>query len=438
MIDVDMDLVRALHQAVGDRVQQEQNRRRRSDGMSLLVGLEEKQFARAVIADVISAHAEERLGRGERPLDALQDAEISEAIYARMFGAGRLQKLLDDDSIENIDINGCDDVWVTRTDGKSMLVEPVADSDEELIELVQTLGSYAGLSSRPFDSANPELDLRLPDGSRLSALMSVTDRPAVSVRRHRFKQVEFSDLIANDTLSEEVAHFLTAAVKARFNIVVAGSMNAGKTTLLRALAAEIGPEERLVTVENALELGLKADVKRHPNCVELETRPPNSEGHGEITLQQLLRRSLRMNATRVIVGEVLGPEIVTMLNAMTQGNDGSLSTIHSRSARDVFGRIATYAQQAHSLPRDVVHEMIAGAVDFVVYVSQDRVTGHRTVQTILEVNGFDAAAGVGASEIFAADAKGNAVRAEDIAITRAAELAAGGWKPLRSVEGWGA
>jgi len=425
---IDMDLVRTLHQAVGDRIQLEQNRRR-SNGTSPLAGEAERQFARAVIGDMVRSHNESRLSRGEQVMDREVDAEISDAIFARIFGAGRLQRLLDDDEIENIDINGCDEVWVTRTDGKFRMEEPIAESDEELIELVQTLGSYAGLSSRPFDSANPTLDLKLPDGSRLAATMSVTARPQVPVRRHRFKKVEFSDLIGNGTLSAEVAEFLTAVVKARFNAVIAGSMNAGKTTLLRALAAEIGPEERLITVENALELGLKADVERHPNCVELETRPANSEGHGEITLPELLRRTLRMNASRVIVGEVLGPEIVVMLNAMTQGNDGSLSTIHSRSARDVFGRISTYAQQAHNLSRDVVHEMIAGAIDFVVYVSQDRVTGRRTVQTILEVNGYDAQAGAAASEIFAPDHEGNAVRVPDIAITRSAQLMAAGWQP---------
>lgn len=425
---IDVTLVRSLHQTVGDRLQVEQNRRRQT-GMSPLTGDAESQFARAVIVDVIREHNETRLGRAEQVLGPEVDAEMNEAIFARIFGAGRLQKLLDDDQIENIDINGHDEVWVTRTDGRFVLADPIAETDEELIELVQTLGSYAGLSSRPFDAANPTLDLKLPDGSRLAATMSVSARPLVSIRRHRFKEVEFTDLVDNGTMSQEVADFLTAAVKARFNIVVAGATNSGKTTLLRALAAEIGPEERIITVENALELGLKADVDRHPNCVELETRPANSEGNGEITLPELLRRTLRMNASRVIVGEVLGPEIVVMLNAMTQGHDGSLSTIHSRSARDVFGRISTYAQQAHSLARDVVHEMTASAVDFVVYVSQDRVTGRRTVRTILEVNGFDSQSGVAASEIFAPDSQGNAVRVDDITISRQSELISAGWQP---------
>jgi pilus assembly protein CpaF len=425
---IDAMLVRALHQEVGDRIQVEQSRRR-GQGESRLEGEAERQFARAVINSVIRDHNESRLTNSTEPLAQDEQIEVAEGIYARLFGAGRLQRLLEDESIENIDINAWDEVWVTRTDGKFVRDQPIAESDEELIELVQTLGSYAGLSSRPFDEANPILDLKLPDGSRMSATMAVSASPQVSVRRHRFKQVGFSDLVSNGTLSEDVAGFLTAAVKARFNIVIAGAMNSGKTTLLRAMAAEIGPEERIITVENALELGLKADTERHPNCVELESRPNNSEGHGEILLPELLRRTLRMNADRVIVGEVLGPEIVVMLNAMTQGNDGSLSTIHARSARDVFGRISTYAQQGHNLSRDVVHEMIAGAVDFVVYLDHDKKAGRRAVHTILEVAGMDSQSGVSSNDIFLPDPKGNATRVEHTAIVRHDDLVAAGWQP---------
>lgn len=424
----DAALVRSLQQEVGDRLQIEQSRRR-DHGELPLVGEAERQFARSLIVAVIQNHNESLLTNNTEALARADQAEMAEAIYARIFGAGRLQRLLEDPSIENIDINSFDEVWVTRTDGGYVREEPIAESDDELIELVQTLGSYAGLSSRPFDAANPILDLKLPDGSRLAATMAVSASPQVSVRLHRFKKVAFSDLVSNGTLTQEVADFLAAAVKARFNVVVAGAMNSGKTTLLRAMAAEIGPEERIITVENALELGLKADVDRHPNCVELETRPNNSEGHGEILLPELLRRTLRMNADRVIVGEVLGPEIVVMLNAMTQGNDGSLSTIHARTARDVFGRISTYAQQAHNLSRDVVHEMIAGAVDFVVYLAHDKTAGRRTVHTILEVSGFDTQSGVAASEIFTPDPKGSATRVEDVAIVRQDALVAVGWQP---------
>lgn len=382
MTAIDMELVRELHQVVGDRVQREQNRRR-ATGEAPLASESERQYARSAIADALQQQAEAQLGRGQAPLLQQDELEIAEAIFARMFGAGRLQKLLDDDAIENVDINGCDEVWISRAgDDYAEQGEPVAESDGELIELIQTLASYSGLSSRPFDAANPQLDLQLPDGSRLSALMAVAARPSVSIRRHRLQKVTLSDLVGLETLTQDVADFLRSVTKARFNTVIAGGTNGGKTTLLRAIASEIDPRERIITIEKAFELGLREDTERHPNTVALESRPANSEGAGDITMAQLVKRTLRLNPDRVIVGEVLGDEIVPMLNAMSQGNDGSLSTIHSDSARETFARISSYAQQAHGLPRSVVHEMIAGAIDFVVFISRDRYGGRRRVLAI--------------------------------------------------------
>jgi pilus assembly protein CpaF len=431
MSDLDISLVRELHQLVGDRMQREQNRRRTA-GESLLRGESERQYVRAAIREVLRQHAENQLSQGQAPLAELVEDDVSEAILARMFGAGRLQRLLDDDSIENIDINGCDEVWISR-EGSDFAerADAVATSDAELIELVQTLGSYSGLSSRPFDAANPQLDLQLPDGSRLSALMAVAARPSVSIRRHRLQKVTLADLVGLQSLTEELADFLRAVTKARYNVVIAGGTNGGKTTLLRAVAAEIDPRERLITIERAFELGLRDDVSRHPNTVALESRPANSEGVGEVTMAQLVKRTLRQNPDRVIVGEVLGDEIVPMLNAMSQGNDGSLSTIHADSARETFGRISSYAQQAHGLPRHVVHEMIAGAIDFVVFISRDRHGGRRRLRSVLEINGFDEAIGVSASEVFTANADGEAIRNIDVAVQRAAGLFDAGWQDGR-------
>src|SRR5579875_2834417 len=307
---------------------------------------DERQFARALIAQALEEHARAEIMAGRAPLNAQQEEDLAEAIHAALFGVGRLQPLLEDQQIENIDINGCDQVFLGYADGREELGDPVADSDAELIELIQILAAYSGLSSRPFDTANPQLDLRLPDGSRLSAVMDVTLRPAVSIRRSRMGKVFLADLVGNGTMSPEVGSFLAAAVAARKNIMIAGATNAGKTTLLRALANQIPADERLITVERALELGLGHFPELHPNVVAFEERLPNMEGQGAIAMAELVRRSLRMNPSRVIVGEVLGDEIVTMLNAMTQGNDGSLSTIHANSSLEVFNRISTYAIQA--------------------------------------------------------------------------------------------
>ncbi len=433
---VDMLLVQLMHRRVGERLQADQATRR---GQSLppLTGESERQYARKLIADEITAHVEAGLARGDAPMPSLIEAATSEAVFARMYGAGRLQQLLDDDSIENIDINGYDEVWIRRAGGTKEQGAPVASSDDELIELIQTLAAYAGRSSRPFDAANVELDLRLPDGSRLSAVQEVSGRPAVSIRRHRFSKVTLADLVGNDTLSQEVADFLSAVVRAKFNVVISGGTDAGKTTMLRALASEIGPEERIVTVENSLELGLRADVERHPDCTELEARVANSEGRGAVNMDQLVRRSLRMNPDRVIVGEVLGPEIIQMLQAMSQGNDGSLSTLHARSGREVFERIATYALVSDQrMPREAAFSLIAGGLDFVVFLAKERGSRKRYLSQVLEINGFDPVAGVLSSELYSAEGYGQTAHSTGLGVSdaRREAMLSTGW---RDTTGWG-
>jgi pilus assembly protein CpaF len=308
--------------------------------------------------------------------NAEDEQRLAQGVLDALFGLGRLQSLIDDPDIENIDINGCDRVWITYADGTKELAAPVADSDEELIELVKSAASRFGLSERRFDRARPELDLRLPDGSRLSAVMAVSLRPAVSIRRHRFTELSLGELVDLGTMDEELALFLSAAVRARKNIVVAGAMNSGKTTLLRALAAEIPPRERLVTIEQAFELGLDGDSERHPDIVALEARPANLEGEGLVSVSDLVRRALRMNADRVIVGEVLGDEILPMLNAMSQGRSGSMCTIHADSSAGVFRRIASYSVQApERLPLEATNLLVAGAIHFVVFLDGDFADG---------------------------------------------------------------
>ena len=328
-----------------------------------------REFARQVTLSRLQAVATERLAAGEQTLDLHDERRLAQEILDALFGLGRLQGLIDDQSIENIDVNGCDRVWVTYADGTKETVAPVAETDDELIEMVRSAAARLGLTERRFDNSCPELDLRLPDGSRLSALMSVTSRPAVSVRRHRYMALDLSDLVGMGTLDDEVASLLSAAVRARKNIVVAGAMNSGKTTLVRALASEIPARERVVTIEQAFELGLDTIPGRHPDLVALEARAANAEGEGEITMSRLVRRALRMNADRVIVGEVLGDEVLPMLNAMSQGRSGSMCTIHADSSDGVFRRLASYAVQApERLPLEATNILIAGAVHFVVYV----------------------------------------------------------------------
>lgn len=435
MRGVDHGLVKRLRAEVGDRLAG-QRRLDAASGVPPMSGEDERQFARALIAQVLEEHARNEITAGRVPCTAQEEEELAAAIHAALFGVGRLQPLLDDPQIENIDINGCDRVFLGYADGSEVMADPVADSDEELVELIQALAAYSGLSSRPFDTANPQLDIRLPDGSRLSAVMEVTLRPAVSIRRARLGKVFLADLVGNGTMIGEVASFLAAAASARKNIMIAGATNAGKTTLLRAIVNQIPPGERLITVERALELGIDHFPELHPNVVAFEERLPNSEGQGGIAMAELVRRSLRMNPSRVIVGEVLGDEIVTMLNAMTQGNDGSLSTIHANSSLEVFNRISTYAiQSAERLPVEATHMLIAGAVDFVVFIEKrnDYLRGgrlRRFVSSIREVTGVDGR--VLSSEVFSPGQDGRAV--PHAPVSCAALLAEHGYDPAR--ESW--
>ena len=431
---VDHGVVKRLRGEVGDRLA-EQRRADAAVGMPPMSAEDERQFARAIIAQVLESHARSEITAGRTPPNAEQEEELAASIHAALFGVGRIQPLLEDQQLENIDINGCDRVFLGYADGREVVAEPVAETDEELVELIQVLAAYSGLSSRPFDTANPQLDLRLPDGSRLSAVMDVTLRPAVSIRRARLGKVFLADLVGNGTLLPETASFLAAATAARKNIMIAGATNAGKTTLLRAMVNQIPGDERLITVERALEVGIDQFPELHPNVVAFEERLPNSEGQGAITMAELVRRSLRMNPSRVIVGEVLGDEIVTMLNAMTQGNDGSLCTIHANSSLEVFNRIATYAiQSAERLPVEATHMLIAGAIDFVVFIEKrnDYTRGgtlRRYVSSIREVTGIDGR--VLSSEVFAAGQDGRAVPHAPVSCL--AELAEQGYDPARGV-----
>ncbi|MFJ5120929.1 CpaF family protein [Kitasatospora sp. NPDC088548] len=394
--------------------------------------------AREVIANLVQEHNQRLYLAGEGLPSNEEDEALVNAVHAAMYGVGRLQPWLENLDVENIDINGCDRVFIGWANGKREKVAPIADSDAELIEDVRTLAAFSGLSSRPLDDLNCELDLKLPDGSRLSAVISVSNRPAISIRRARLSRVSLAELEANGTLTPQLARFLGAAVRAQKNIMIAGAVNAGKTTLLRAMANEIPPKERLVTVERVLELGLHEFEDLHPDVVALEERRPNSEGVGRVSMADLVRRSLRMNPSRVIVGEVLGDEIVSMLNAMSQGNDGSLSTIHANSSLDVFEKISTYAiQAAERLSAEASQRLIAGAIEFVVFIKRvrDPLTGdmQRRVLSVREVNGNDG--GVLSSEIF--EFRGGRLQeGAVISDRRLEELMEHGYEPNGAFAGW--
>jgi pilus assembly protein CpaF len=434
---VDYTLVQQLRASTASRLREER-RRRAEAGESSLGPDDERQLGRSLVAEAVQAHRRGQLVDAAGPLPAPDvDTDLSAAVEAALFGLGRLEPLLADETCNNIEINGCDRVWLYRTDGRVEAGPPVADSDAELIDWVRAAATYAGLSSRPFDPVNPWLELRLPDGSRLCALMSVVDRPVISIRLFRSQRVMLADLRALGGFDDELAAFLTAAVAAKANLIVSGETFSGKTTLLRALGNAIGFEERIVTAEHFLELGFDRHPDLHRDVVAMEERLPNAEGTGAMTLLDLVERSRRLNPDRLIVGEVIGAEIVAMLDAMTQGEDGSLSTIHARDSRTVFHRIATYALTGrHRLPVEATGMLTAGALDFVVHLTKTRLGDGRVfryVSSVREVLGFDGAQ-VTSSEVFATPT--GTVRAQPAASVsddRSARLADAGYDPRRWV-----
>jgi pilus assembly protein CpaF len=451
---VDYRLVRSVQRQVADRLTAVRQQRMAS-GQPELSGHDERQLALTLIQEEVAAHIQARVDAGLDLPDPAVDAQLGRAVESAIFGAGALQPLLDDPDVENIDINGTQ-VWVTYADGRGkVLTDPVADTDEDLIALVSTLAAYQGPNARPFTPASPELDLRLGDGSRLSAVMTASPRPVVSIRRNRFPQMFLAvpppaaqpgrtrrsrsrttapgadagaqTLLELGTVDAQLAAFLQAAVLSRCNIVVAGATDSGKTTLLRALIHCIPAHERLVTVERALELGLSMHPHLHPDVVELEEVLPSADGHGGVSIGALVRRSRRMNPSRVIVGEVLGPEVVEMLSAMSQGNDGSLSTLHARDAADVFNRLATYAAQHEHLDFAVTHALIGSSVDLVVFIRKNpRMGGRRMVTEVLEVTGSSDGR-VTRSHLFTEGPDGRAYREVEIPIQRAHLLSEHGY-----------
>lgn len=303
-------------------------------------------------------------------------------VVNELLGFGPLQDLLDDPTVSEIMVNGFDEVWVERG-GVIERTDKAFESEDQLLVVIDRMVRSSG---RRVDQSSPMVDARLPDGSRLNAILPplAVDGPAVTVRKFTSSGLSTDDLVASGTLSEAAAEFLARAVESRMNILVSGGTGTGKTTVLNVLSSHIGRDERVVTIEDAVELTL-----RLPNLVRLEARPGNSEGAGEVNVRDLVRNSLRMRPNRIIVGEVRSGETIDMLQAMNTGHEGSLSTVHANSPRDALRRVETMILLAGvDLPLRAVREQIASAIDLVVHLARDS-NGLRFVTTITEVSGME-------------------------------------------------
>jgi len=297
-------------------------------------------------------------------------------------GLGPIQPLLEDDTISEIMVNGPKQVYVERF-GKLELSQHHFLHDQQVLHVIERIIAPLG---RRVDESTPMVDARLPDGSRINAVIPplALNGPTLTIRKFRKDKLGIQELIQFGALSKEMAAFLEQAVVSRMNILVAGGTGSGKTTLLNILSAFIPENERIITIEDAAELKL-----RQPHVISLETRPSNVEGKGEVTIRDLLRNSLRMRPDRIVIGEVRGGEALDMLQAMNTGHDGSLSTIHANAPRDVLSRLETLMlMSGYDLPLKAIREQIASAVDLIVLQKRFR-DGSRKITHITHVEGIE-------------------------------------------------
>jgi pilus assembly protein CpaF len=307
---------------------------------------------------------------------------LQDAVFAEIVGYGPIQDLLRDDGISEIMVNGAHQVWIER-EGKLYLTDITFADVDHVVRVIQRIIAPLG---RRCDESSPMVDARLPDGSRVNAIIPPLSLvgPVLTVRKFRRIPLAPDELIRHNSITAEALQFLRTCVRGRLNVIVAGGSGAGKTTLLNALSSYISTRERIVTIEDAAELRLQ-----QMHVITLEARPSNVEGHGEVTIRDLLRNALRMRPDRIVIGECRGAEALDMLQAMNTGHDGSLTTIHSNGPRDALSRIETMVLMSGAdLPLRAIREQVAAAIDLVVYVERMQ-DGTRKITQISEVRGYE-------------------------------------------------
>jgi pilus assembly protein CpaF len=316
------------------------------------------------------------------PLSQRDRAQLGDDILHEVNGLGPIEPLMQDPEVSDILVNTARQVYVERL-GKLELTPVIFRDDAHLLRIIDRIVSRVG---RRIDESSPMVDARLPDGSRVNAIIPplALDGPLLSIRRFGRKPLHMEDLVRLGSLSEEMASVLNAMVRARLNVLISGGTGSGKTTLLNCLSSFIPDSERIITIEDSAELQLQ-----QPHVARLETRPPNVEREGEVTQRDLVRNSLRMRPDRIIVGEVRSAEALDMLQAMNTGHDGSISTIHANSARDSLNRLEMMIQMAgFELPIKAMRQQISLALDIIVQTSRMS-DGTRKVINVSEVVGME-------------------------------------------------
>ncbi|RAN32505.1 CpaF family protein [Hyphomonas pacifica] len=343
-----------------------------------------RRRVRAIVSEIIK--------KEDMAMSAAEETSFADAVMDEMTGLGPIEPLLKDDSIADILINGCNQVYVERH-GK-LQIAPVRFADNDhLLRIVQRIVSAVG---RRVDESQPLVDARLLDGSRVNAAVSpiAIDGPLVSIRKFSKSPLTMEKLVGFGAIPQPVADFILGAVKCRASTVISGGTGSGKTTLLNALSSAISPDERLITIEDAAELQLQ-----QPHVARMETRPPNIEGKGEIRQRELVKNALRMRPDRVILGEVRSEEAFDMLQAMNTGHEGSMATIHANNPRDALTRLEQMVMMGGmKISEEAIRGQIASAINFIVQATRLS-DGSRKVVSIAEITGMEGAV-VQMQEIF--------------------------------------
>ena len=359
-----------LHRRIVDDMSQEESKLLTDDGEKKLL---EEAVAR--IANIVMDEEAIPIPRNDR-------IRIIAEVVDEVLGYGPIDQLLKDDSVSEIMVNSASQVYVERK-GKLVLTDVHFRDDAHVLQIIEKIVAPIG---RRIDESSPMVDARLPDGSRVNAIIPplALKGPSITIRKFAKNPLTVDDLIGFGTLNQEMADFLQACVEGKLNIVVSGGTGSGKTTTLNILSAFIPADERIVTIEDAAELQLRQD-----HVVILETRPANIEGKGAITMRDLVRNSLRMRPDRIVVGEVRSGEALDMLQAMNTGHDGSLTTGHANRPRDMLSRLETMVLMAGmDLPIRAIREQIASAVDLILQQSRLQ-DGSRRITHLTEVQGME-------------------------------------------------
>jgi pilus assembly protein CpaF len=400
--------------------------------------LEREAFAHDVATSYVSRRAREAIEAGATPMNVAAENDLIRRAIAAYFHAGKFQLLLDIDGVTDIMVNSHDAIWLQYVDGRVERFQAHVFSDvEDLRDEVAHLAHRAGGTERRFDDGKPLLVVRLPDGSRLAAVMNVSPVPQVAIRRNVLPDASLDDLEQRGTIDRAMRSLLTAAMASGMRIVVSGETGAGKTTLLRAMTNELPPTTRIVVIEDTRELNLAADPGRASSVLEWETREANIEGVGEISQRELVRHALRFNPRWLLVGEVRdGDAAREMLLAMQHGHP-SLSTVHHHSALSAWKKLAQYvAQGREAVEFPIAALLISDAVDFFVHLARDR-QGRRVVAEVCEVAGWNGSE-VQLNRIFVAGPDGRGLPQAHLSDARRARLRDHGFEDhlLLNPAGW--